>query len=112
MLDKESDETLVRAERGAMDAERNFVDVIAIVVAQVESTRLREIDLVGRDGKLAPDRAPGLHVNLRSVKRGFVRNFDMTDAGISQHVSCHHFSLFPKLRLIDEFLTELRRIVG
>src|SRR5437660_11447432 len=112
MLDKESDETLVRAERGAMDAERNFVDVIAIFVAQVEPARLREIDLVGRDGKLAADRAPGLHVNLRSVKRGFVRYFDIIDPGIFQHVSRHHFGLFPKLRLIYKLLTQVRGIVG
>src|SRR5947209_2237964 len=107
MLDQKSDETLVRAERGAMDAEGNFVDVIAILVAQIESARLREIDLVGCDGKLAPDRAPGLHVNLWSVKRGFVRHFDIIDAGIFQYVSRHHFGLFPKLRFIDKFLAEL-----
>ena len=111
MFDQEPDETLVRAERGAMNAEGNFVDVIAIFVAQVEATRLREIDLVGRDGKLAPDRAPGLHVDLRPVKRRFVRHFDIIDAGIFQHVSRHHFGLFPKLRFIDKFLAELGWIV-
>src|SRR6266446_10981445 len=107
MLDQKSDETLVRAERRAMDAERNFVDVIAIFVAQVESAWLREIDLVGRDGKLTPDRAPGLHVDLRSVKRSFIRYFDIIDPGIFQYASCHHLGLLPKLRFIDKFLPEL-----
>src|SRR5207244_2552206 len=79
MLDQKSDEAFVRAERRAMDAERNFVGVIAIFVAQVESAWLREIDLVGCDGKLAADRAPGLHVDLRSVKGRFVRYFDIID---------------------------------
>src|SRR5437763_11631251 len=72
MLNQESDETLVCAERRAMDAERNFVDVITIFVAKIETPRLGKINLVRRDGKLAADRAPGLDIDLRPVKRGFI----------------------------------------
>ena len=49
MLDQEADKTLVRAERGAMDAERNLIDVVAVFVAKIEPARLGEIDLVRRD---------------------------------------------------------------
>src|SRR6266699_2720264 len=111
MLNQESDETFMRAERGAMNAQRNFVDVIAIFVAKIESSRLGEIDLVSCDGEFAPDRAPSLHVDLRSVERGFVWHFDIIDSGIFQHASRHHFGLFPKLWFIHKFLSELRWIV-
>src|SRR6266576_1656341 len=112
MLDQEPDEAFVRAERSAMNAERCLVDIVAIFVAQVEAARLREIDLIGRDREFAADRAPGLDVNLWSVKRGFVRYFDIIDPGIFQHVARHYFGLFPKLRFIDKFLSKLVRFVG
>ena len=111
MLDQKADEPLVRAERRAMDAERRLLDVIAIFVAKIETARHREIDLVGGDGEFAPDRAPHLHVDLRSVKRGFVRHFDIVDSGMLQNVAHHVLGLDPKLRFIDKFLAELRRIV-
>ena len=82
MLNQESDEPLVRAERRAMDADRDLVDVVLVFVAQIEIARLREIDLVRRDRKLAPDHAPCLHVDLRSIKRGLVRHLDVVDAGV------------------------------
>ena len=82
MLDQESDEAFVRAERRAMNAERSFLGVVAIFVNEIEPARLREIDLVGRDRKFATDHAPGLDVDLRSVKRRFVRHFDVIDSGI------------------------------
>src|SRR5437016_6209593 len=46
MLDQESDKTFVRAERGAMDAERNLIDVVAVLVAKIETARLCEINLI------------------------------------------------------------------
>ena len=49
MLDQESDEALVRAEWGTMNAERNLVDVVPVFVAKIKPARLREIHLVGRD---------------------------------------------------------------
>jgi uncharacterized MAPEG superfamily protein len=82
MLNQKSDETFMRAERRAMNADRNFIDVVAIFIAQVKIARLREIDLVGRDRKLASDHAPCLHVNLRSVKGRFVGHLDIIDSGI------------------------------
>src|SRR5262245_989942 len=112
MLDQESDESFVRAKRRAMDADRNLLDIIAILVAKIETARLRKIDLVGRNRKLAADHAPGLDVDLRSVKRGFVRNFDMIDTRAFQNIASHVLSLFPKLRFVDKFLPELRGIVG
>ena len=61
MLDQESDETFVRTERRAMNADRDLVGVVAIFVAKIKPARLGEIDLIGREGKLATDDAPGLH---------------------------------------------------
>src|SRR5256714_1927116 len=112
MFDEKADETFVGAERRAMDAERDLLGVIAVFVAKIEPARLGEIDLVGGDGELAADRAPGLHVDLRSVKRSFVRHFDEINSGILEDVSCHLFGLFPKLGLVDKFLSELARVVG
>src|SRR5207249_10903087 len=111
MLDQEPDESLVRAERGAMNAEGDLIDVVTIFVAKIESPRLREIDLVGRNGKLASNRTPGLDIDLRPVKGRFIRDFDKVDSGILQHVARHRLSLFPKLRFIDKFLSELGRIM-
>ena len=54
-----------------------------VFVAKIEIPRLGEIDLVGCDGKLAADHAPDLHVDLRAVKRGFIRHFDIIDSGLS-----------------------------
>src|SRR6266404_48779 len=111
MLDQEADETFVRAERRTMNAKWSLFGVVAVFVNEIETSRLREIDLIGRDRKLAPDRAPGLHVDLRAVKRRFVSYFDKVDPGILEHVPCHYFRLFPKLRFIDKLLSELRGIV-
>src|SRR5437667_12136884 len=107
MLDQESDEALVRAEWGTMNAERNLVDVVPVFVAKIKPARLGKINLVGRDGKLAADRAPRLDINFRPVERGFVWDFDIINAGILEDVSRHHLGLFPKLGFIDKFLPEL-----
>ncbi len=37
MLDEKADETLVRAERRAMDAERGFLGVVAVFVDEAET---------------------------------------------------------------------------
>src|SRR5947207_9944840 len=111
MLDQKSDETFVSAQRRAMNAERRLVGVIAIFVNEIETSRLCEIDLIGGKRELAPDHAPDLHIDLRSVKRSFVRHFKIIDSGIFQDVARHLFSLFPKLGFVDELLSELRRIM-
>ena len=49
MLDEEADETLVRAERRAMDAERCCFGVVAGLVDEAEPGRHGEVDLVGGD---------------------------------------------------------------
>ena len=93
MLDQESDETFVRTERRAMNADRNLLGIIAVLVAKIKTARLGEIDLVGGDGKFTSDHAPGLHVDLRSVKGRFVRHFDIIDSRILQNVARHLFGL-------------------
>ena len=67
MLDQEADETLVRAERRAMNAERRLLGVVAVFVSEIETARLREIDLVGGDGEFAADR------RSRPARRSSVR---------------------------------------
>src|SRR2546422_4353737 len=104
MLDQESDEPFMRSERCAMNADRDLVDVIAVLVAKIKIARLGEIDLVGRDGKLAADHAPRLHVDLWSVKRRFVWHFDVINPRVFQNVARHLFGLLPKLGFIDKFL--------
>src|ERR1043165_4526395 len=111
MFDKEADETFVGAERRGMNAKRDSLGVIAVLVAQVESARLGEVDLIGGDGELAPDCTPNLDVNLWPIEGSFVRHFDIVDARPLQDITGHLFGLLPKLRLIDKFLPELRWIV-
>jgi hypothetical protein len=57
MFDEEADETFVGAERGAMNAERSLLGVVAVFVNEAETLRLCEIDLVGGDGELVADLA-------------------------------------------------------
>src|SRR4051795_7569135 len=97
MFDEETDETLVRAERRAMDAERNLVNIIAVAINKIEPARLRKIDLVGCDGEFAADHAPDLHIDLRTVERRLVGHFDIIDTGILENIARHFFGLFPKL---------------
>src|SRR5438445_1761670 len=111
MFDEKSYEPFVCAERRAMDAKRGLLGVVPIFVNEIETARLREIHLIGRNGKFAANRAPGLHVDLRSVKRSFVWHLDIIDAGIFQHASRHYFGLFPKLWFINKFLAQLGWIV-
>src|SRR5438477_11050821 len=111
MLDQEPDKTFVRAKRRTMNADRCLVGVIAVFVNEIESARLREIDLIGRDGKLAANRAPRLDIDLGSVERGFVWVFDIINPGILEHAARHYFGLFPTPRFIGKFLAELRVIV-
>src|SRR5437588_13129934 len=97
MLNQEPDEPFVRPERGAMNAKRDLIDVVAISVAEVEPARLGKVDLISRDRKLAPDCAPGLHVDFWSVERRFIRHFNKVDPGILQDGARHFFGLPPKL---------------
>src|SRR5207245_10060196 len=104
MLDEKSDKTFVGAERRAMDADRYLIDVVAIFIAKVEPARLGEINLVGRDGKLASDHAPRLHVDLGAVEGRFVRHFDIIDSRVLQDASLHFVGLFPLLWFNDKLL--------
>src|ERR1700731_1272205 len=112
MFDQKSDETFMRAERRAMNAERRLLGVVLVFVNEIEPARLREIDLIGRNRKFAADHAPRLDVDLRSVKGSFIRDLDIIDSGVLQNVAGHLFGLFPKLRFIDKLLSELGGIVG
>src|SRR6266513_5179947 len=94
-----------------MNADRDLVDVVAVLVAKIKIARLREIDLVRRDGKLASYYAPRLHVDLGAVKSCFVRHFDIIDSRVLQDVTCHLLGFLPKLWFIDKFLAELPGIV-
>ena len=67
--------------------------VLARLVDETEAGRHGEVDLVGRDGEFAADGAPDLHVDLRPVKGGFVRHFDIVDAAPLQNAAHHVFGL-------------------
>ena len=81
-------------------------------VGEVETLRHSEVHLVRRDGELAADGAPDLHVDLRSVEGGFVGDFDVVDAGSLEDVAHHLFGLPPEFRFVHELLAELGGIVG
>src|SRR5436190_23980645 len=100
------------AEGCAMNAKRCLLGVVLVFVNEIEPARLREIDLIGRNRKFAANHAPRLDVDLWSVKGRFIRNFDIIDAGILQDIARHLLRFFPKLWLIDKFLTEFGWIVG
>src|SRR5690348_4475760 len=98
----------MRAERRAVNTDRNLINVVTVLITKIKIPRLREIDLVRGERELAPDDAPHLHVNFWSVKRRFVWNFYVVDARTLQDVARHLFGLLPELRFIDKFLAELR----
>src|SRR5438132_9595981 len=99
-----------------MNAEWNFLSVVAVFVNKIEPARLGEIDLVGGDRKLASDCAPGLHIDLRPVKRGFIRHFDIIDSGIFEHAPRHLLCLYPELWFIDKLCIDsadaVRHVLG
>ena len=99
------------SERRAVDAERSFLQIIAILIDQAESLRHGKIYLVGGNGEFTPDRAPHLHVDLWSVERGFVRHLNIVDSGAIENVTDHFLRLDPELRLTNKFLAELGGIV-
>src|SRR5437763_4077534 len=94
-----------------MNAKRNLVNVVSVLVAKIEIARLGEIDLVSRDRELTTDHAPRLHVDLWPVKRSFVWHLDVIDSRVFQNIARHLLGLFPKLRLVDKFLAKLRGIM-
>ncbi len=112
MFDQESDEALVRAEGGTMDAEGSFLGVVAVFVNEPEAFWDGEVDLIGGDGELASDGAPELDVDLGAVERGFVGDLDVVDAGFDEDVADHVFGLLPKFGFVDEFFAESCGIVG
>src|SRR5689334_18082125 len=95
-----------------MNTERSFLGVITIFVSEFEAFWLSEIDLVGGDCELAPDRAPDLDIDLGSVKRGLVRHFNVVNPGTLKDLAHHLFGLQPELGFVDEFLPELLPLVG
>ena len=108
-----ADRKRLSKEIGGKRAKGEATDEIEARVREIgiEIARLSEIDLVCRDGELATDSAPGLHVDLWSVKRCFVRNLDVIYPGILQNITRHLFGLLPKFWFIDKFLAELCGIV-
>ena len=54
MLEQEADHALVRAERGAVDAQRRLLDPVLVHEVQVEAPRLGKIHLVGGQRELRP----------------------------------------------------------
>ena len=111
VLDEEADEALVRAQRGAMDAERRLQRVVAVLVDEAELGGHGEVHLVGGDGELAADGAPHLHVDLRTVEGRLVGHLHVVDARLDQDVADHVLGLLPELRLVDELLAEAGGIV-
>ena len=109
MLDEKADEPFVRAQRRAMDAQRRLVRVVLVAIDQAEAFGHGEVHLVGRQREFAADDAPDLHVNLRAVKRRFVRHFHVVDLRINQHLPDHVLGLLPQLRFVDVFLAHALR---
>ncbi len=89
-----------------MNAQRRLGGVILVAIFQAELRGHSEIHLVGRNREFAANRAPDLHVDLRAVKRGFVRHLDEIDAGSDQHFAHHVLGFFPQLRFVDVFLAQ------
>src|ERR1051325_2613959 len=112
MLDQESDKTIMRRTRRALDTDRDFIDVVAVLVTKVETAWLREIDLVRSERELAPDNTPHLDVDFRPVKRRLIGHLDIINAGMFQYVPRHFFGLFPKFRFVDKLLPPFGRIMG
>ena len=109
MFNQESDESFMRAERCAVNAKRSLLGVIFVPVCQAETFRHSEIHLVCRNGELATDGAPDLHVDLRAVERRFVGDLDEVDAAGDKNVAHHVLRLLPQRRLVHVLLPETFR---
>ena len=112
MFNQKSDEPLVRAKRGAVDAQRNLRCVLAGFVFKAEALGHGEVHLIGGDGKFTTGDAVDLHVDLRSVERRLVRHLLEVDAGFYEDVAHHVFGLLPQLRLVDVLVAKPIRAVG
>ena len=112
MLDQKADEPFVRPQRRAMDAQRCLVRIVLVPIDQAEAFGHGEVHLVGRQCEFAADDAPDLHVDLRAVKRGFVRHFHVVDFRINQHLPDHVLGLLPEFRFVDVFLAHALRRRG
>src|SRR5690349_3428638 len=100
MLDQEPDHTLMRSEWRSMDAERNFFIAFLVRELQIEARRNGKINLVRGEREFTPDGTPDLHIDLRSIERGFVFRFHIRDATV-HHGSAHHlFRLDPQTLVI------------
>ena len=112
VFDEEPDEPFVRSERGAVDAQRGFVRVVAVPIGEAETFGHREIDLIGRDREFASDGAPDLDVDLGAIESGFVGDLDEMDAGFDENIPDHFLGLAPEFRLVDEFLPQFFGVMG
>ncbi len=112
MLDEEADEALVGTEWRAVNAQRRFLGVVAVLVNKAKTRGHRKIHLIRRDGEFPPDRAPDLHIDLWPVEGGFVRNLNIVNARFDKDLAHHVLGFFPEDRIVHEFHPELGRVVG
>ena len=62
--------------------------------------------MVGCQREFFADRAPNLHVNFWSVKRGFVFHFHIAHAAVLHRLAHHIFGLEPETLVVNIFLAE------
>ena len=95
MLKEETHHAFVRAERGAVDAQRYFFDPFLVHVLQVKTRRDGKVHLVGRQGELSPDRRPDLNIDLWTVEGSFVLDFLEWYTAVQHGAPDHFFGLDP-----------------
>ena len=76
VLDEKTNGALVGAQQSPMDAQRRFLLTLGVSVHQADPARYGKVHLIGRQGKLPPDRTPHLDVDFGPVERGRADDLD------------------------------------
>src|SRR3989344_8688657 len=106
MFNQETDETLMRAQRCAMDAQRHMLFAVFAYVGEADFSGHIEVHLVRRKREFTSNGAPDFHINLWSVECRFIRYFDKIDPRLLHNFSHHVLRLLPERRFVHIFLAK------
>src|ERR1700733_5229435 len=111
MFQQKSDKPFVRSQWSPVDDQWCIGFIVLPGKFQFETTALGKIDLVGGQGKFAPDNTPYLYINLGAIKSRLVRHFYKRRIGPYQYIPDHCFCLLPQCRFIYVLLSEFGGIM-
>ncbi len=79
---QKADHALMRAERRAVDAERNFFVAFAVRELEIESLGDGKIHLIRHQGEFSANRTPDLHIDFWTVECRLILGFHIRHIAI------------------------------